>query len=367
MDGHDKNDAAGSADNLDKSNASGTAKGIFSTPNLTVNTENLPQNQPVKPAGSAARFNFGRRANRGGANAESSERVASAFAQTDASQQTQRLNEAMLENANAATQSTATGDIQLDVPKKRKKWPWLVLVLLVIAAVGALVFFVFANRHESVSVADVKAAFDLYDKEITDGTEHTDCVTQDEMPALEYMGTFNCSSELQDAVVNDMVDSYKSFKSLFDKSVLMDNEDLKLLVEHQSSYLEVVAQYLSPSIRINKIIQLYNIGESKITVEKVGSIQTDGLGFDAILKKFADVINTETINFISEYQAYNDSGCLLTGELDNECAALVAQTDALEEVYDQQDDIAEELEKLFRQISSQMIEDCNKIRELLHE
>lgn len=351
MDGHDKNDAAGSADNLDKSNASGTAKGIFSTPDLTVNTENLPQNQPVKPASSAARFNFGRRANRGGANAESSERVASAFAQTDASQQSQRLNEAMLENANAATQSTATGDIQLDAPKKRKKWPIvLLLVLAVVAAVVAVVvFFVLPKLSESSpsKQEQVVASYNKYVNDLKFGSEEVQQENSSSVAVSDWMlfNVFseNMSSETQEEFFTNIENSYTDFLKVLKSNV--PNNGLDDFLSEYKTLQDVVIKAQSRELYSNNLLRTYTTDGAAAAYTDVQDIYREeevpqvGASILSALKKYLDVQ-------LTIIEIYNAQGCITDNQIDASCEDGLLSNVAYQNALASQEDAVRTLERV---------------------
>lgn len=244
MDGHD-NGADGTANNLDKSNTGGASGGIFSTPDLTVNTENLPQNQPAKPASAAPRFNFGRRANRGNTSAESSERVASAFAQTDASQQAERLSDAMLESANATTRSTATGDIQLDVPKKKKRWPWAVGAGVVVVAVVGIVawFMLIANSSQDIADDRLKKSFNEFANFLLYAQESDNDIEGLYQYGDEYaIGNMTNSEEIGEHFKKSE-EKFREFSSLFNSEIETNPEafsdDIQFIVENYLPNLDL--------------------------------------------------------------------------------------------------------------------------------
>lgn len=109
-----------SASNIDASDASG---GIFSTPDLTIETENIPANVGGAPVidETAADPN--------------ASRIASAFANTDAMSQSQDVAAAM------QARSTATGDIKLAPSVKPKsKAPLIIIALLAaVTATGIMI------------------------------------------------------------------------------------------------------------------------------------------------------------------------------------------------------------------------------------
>lgn len=111
-----------------------TPQGIFSSPDLAVNSENL---EDIKPELSD----------------ENKSRIASAFAMTDATQKHDQLADQMASQDQDAvsgtvlpagvggfgsnsTASTATGDIRMPGAKKKSKLPLILLALVVLAAVG---------------------------------------------------------------------------------------------------------------------------------------------------------------------------------------------------------------------------------------
>lgn len=119
--------------NLNNSAAQG---GIFSTPDLTVDTEKLAQINQANQVTSAA---------------SDKTRVASFFANTDATKQAQQ---------SVITAQPLEGDLVINNVPKKSKMPIIVMVvLLVISMIGIVVLFA-VNRPESKdSYSQVKTAF----------------------------------------------------------------------------------------------------------------------------------------------------------------------------------------------------------------
>lgn len=124
-------------------NAAKTPQGIFSSSDLSVNSENLEE---IKPELSD----------------ENKSRIASAFAQTDATQKHDQLADQMAEQnavsgtvlpagsfGNNSTTSTATGDIHIPGAKKKSKLPLVLAALALIVVIGGVVAWLVLGRKNS--------------------------------------------------------------------------------------------------------------------------------------------------------------------------------------------------------------------------
>ena len=144
--------------------------GIFSTPDLTIESGNIPANvggTPVMDETAATPIS------------ENSSRIASVFANTDATSQMQDVNVAMQANSNSTT-STATGDIKLAPSANPKsKAPLIIIALLVLAGVGALVWATVTGRlggeetgnvAEHTTLEEARKSFDRFATYVLFGT-----------------------------------------------------------------------------------------------------------------------------------------------------------------------------------------------------
>lgn len=153
--------------NKDSGNDSPTEqKGIFSSPELSVNSENLEE---IKPELSE----------------ENKSRIASAFAQTDATQKHDQLSEQMAEQdamsgtvipadgiGNNSTTSTATGDIRIPGAKKKSKWLLVLAGLALLAVIGGAVAWLVLGRKDSSggeTIQELYANFMSYINNSPDG------------------------------------------------------------------------------------------------------------------------------------------------------------------------------------------------------
>ncbi len=148
-----------------------TPQGIFSSPDLAVNSENL---EDIKPELSN----------------ENKSRIASAFAMTDATQKHDQLADQMASQDQDAvsgtvlpagaggfgsnsTASTATGDIRMPGVKKKSKLPLILLALVVLAAIGGgVVAWMLLGESKTPVVLTAKEAFASYRDYLENGPEN---------------------------------------------------------------------------------------------------------------------------------------------------------------------------------------------------
>lgn len=118
-------------DNANKAGGGSIAgsQGIFSTPELTVDAEKISQ-----------------------ANTNTEQkRVASFFANTDAGQRSQKLNNAM-----GISSQPITEDLVIqNEPKKKSKLPIILAVMVLIAVIGGMVGWIIMSNDEQTSTANV--------------------------------------------------------------------------------------------------------------------------------------------------------------------------------------------------------------------
>lgn len=232
MNGHE-NDANGANSSADNGAANG---GIFSTPDLTIETQNIPANVGGAPV-------IDETATPADSN---SSRIASAFANTDATAQSQDVALAM-QNRSNSTSSTATGDIKLTPSAKPKsKAPLIIVALLVLVGVGALVWAAATGKlgfgggasdeTETVTLAEVQKAYNQYATYVLFG-ESKD-VLEGEWKAGQIYKVSEILNSSSDAteywensirLINSAIEKYKQLPDI--KKRLLDK------IENQKQYL----------------------------------------------------------------------------------------------------------------------------------
>ena len=329
--------------------------GIFSTPELTVNTENA--------AVEGAELSD-----------ENKSRIAAAFQSTDA---TQKQQEAQAMNAAALAASdipsTATGDIKLNTEKK-KHGKALVLVLVIIGIIVAVVaYFAVSVLRERASVANVRTAYENYGRTLITGDDTLECSPPDNITLLEHLGSSECSITAMEIISDRFLGAFEEFKTLFDASSFSEDDELSLLVAHQGVYTRIIAQYIRQVEQQDKIIQLYNIGQGDLTVEEINNTSIEDVAFDGTLELFAEYLDLRTSIMIKEYQVYNDSNCLLSGLLDYTCVELITtaidlETDdlGLSLIYEELGAVSDVLEQLFEQVAQHVLVNYYDIKEAIN-
>ncbi len=140
MNGHDDD-----GNETNGNSAASSARGIFSTPELTVDAEKIAQNQKSDRS-----------------------RMASIFANTDAGQRSQKLNNAMGISSQSLTSSemqSVSEDVATNkVPRKRSKTPFIIaLVLLLVIGIGVGVYFLVNGLSTNTQISQRDAFNEYYD------------------------------------------------------------------------------------------------------------------------------------------------------------------------------------------------------------
>lgn len=213
MDGHDNN-----TDNQD-----GGAQGIYSTPDLTVNSENIAQ----QSAGS-----------------DDKARIASAFASTDATQQANDFANRL----NGMATPQAAEEIKLNNSKKQSKVPIITaVVLILIAVIGAVAWMITSmvggsdnnpQEAEEVTAAQVKQYYNSFINYLYSG-KNSDQDVAESLVLDESYSVFTPDSVYAESVIARDADINTS-------EYLIDLENkYKIFAE---AYVSVYKSELSPAI-----------------------------------------------------------------------------------------------------------------------
>lgn len=318
MDGHDNKD--------DGARDGSAAQGIFSTPELTVDTEKITQQSN---------------------SAKEKNRVASIFANTDAGRQAQNINDAMVTSS-----APATEDIVIrNEPKKRGKVLVIVAIVILLAVVGGGVGWLVINSlsnkgNSTITFDDVKTQFNKYSNYVLYGNEKDDSFPSDFEENYDYK--INQQVVAQDsaneywshaeALITNVVDSYKQLEN--------KNDQILSLLESQQKTLSFLRTYVSIGTPDDEalitMIENQGVDTGK---EYIDSFYSD------LSKQAQDITLTLTENRINQYKTladilglYSEKNCLSENEIDIECTesitdnqlnSLLVQYSALEHDADQ--------------------------------
>lgn len=309
MDGHD-NDA-------DKANGNSETQGIFSTPDLTVDAENITPT----------------------ASENSRSRVASIFANTDAGQRSQRLNDAM--EANTTTFTPATEDIKIDNgPRKHSKAPIIIALIALVAIIGGVVtWLVLQNaNHNQTASQNPQDAFSAYREYLERGPElpgddDNESASNDQWSVFQLSQLSLHLSE-QQQYVTTLEKKYDDFLSSLDVS--KTSESILNAATDYKKILNLVLQYntlnlLSDSI-LNQYIQNGEESAKKYTTEL---IQSDFADYS--LEQISELLSSYVNDEYTLIQFYSYHNCIINKALDYGCVAELGDTNtSYNEVSEQQ-------------------------------
>lgn len=236
--------------NPSNDDAQNQQRGIFSTPELTVNTEKITAD--IEAAAETSRA-----------------KIASIFANTETGKQAQRLNDAM-----GVSAAPATEDIVIDNGiKKKKKWTIVVAVTaLVLAAVGVGWHFLLQDKTPRVNT-DYKSAFYSYANFFLHNTE-----SSSEIEGLYqygdtyYIGTLRNEAQIDEHFAKSE-EKYQQFLEVFREYEKQhpDDETALNLTDSVKTYYEDLdlARYLAakPNISIDTLLGAYLEDPNEVVVD----------------------------------------------------------------------------------------------------
>lgn len=288
--------------NKNPNNASGT-QGIFSSPDLTVDTGKIAQTSSD--------------------NSRDKSRVTSFFASTDASQRAQQLNNAM--NVSEAEQA---GDVVVDngTPKKNSKLPIIMAIIVLVAVVVGLVGYAATKitepREDGETSEEAKTPLELFQSYAdyakngpqTDGSDNNQA---DERWYIDDLYSEEASAVAIDEYVTELKTRYDSFLGKNDREDLAEG-----LVAHQQLLDTVVIYYSLDKIN-NELANIYmNDGDSvaqkyiKDLTPLASNQDEESTGVLGLAQGLEyDYLNAR-LNVLRYYKA---GGCIKNAELDDEC------------------------------------------------
>lgn len=276
-------------------------------------------------------------------------RIASAFAQTDATQKSDQLSDQMADqdaisgtvlpaaSANGfgsnSTTSSATGDIKIPGMKKKSKAPLiLAAVVLLIAGIGAGAYSIVQNLGGSEPSADPTTLFAKYRELVVDGTEQlrtklSESVSNDGSPSWFFFkinqSIFTNSEREQ--YLKEVSEKYTNFEDAVAKCPAQTNEtnSLEILMTNYEPLLTLMIQTLSINALKQEVLSHYTEGgESAAYNYIVTTAPTDDSNdtsqsmrnsLKAILRSYLDA----ELNLI---QVYDTWGCVSGNSLDLTCS-----------------------------------------------
>lgn len=302
MNGHD-NDA-----NKNAQDSSAGAKGIFSTPELTVNAENITQQN----------------------NEETKSRVASIFANTDAGKQAQRLNDAM----DAQTVSVTEDLVIRNEPKKKSKLPIILLILvLVVAGVGGLMWVLMNSGADNMNPRQTPSnAFANYIELLEKGPE---LPASDEENADSQTGKWSIfklsqsglQTSEQQKYTAELTERYKTFLEAINASTGVP-DSLKEQAALYEKLLNLVIQYNAIGLLENEIVDKYIKDGAESSYQYASTIVDTVFSNNHSLQKIAELLNNYLVDEYKMVEYYDYSDCISHNEINYFCVAELELTNA---------------------------------------
>lgn len=298
-------------------------QGIFSSPELSVNSENLDQ---IKPAVSA----------------DNQSRISSAFAQTDASASRDQLTAQMNAQAGSptsapiasgalvpanTTSSTASGDIRLPGTKKKSKLPLILACLAVVAAIAGITYFIVTQPRSETQdpgtqntavTAEAKQAFDKYATYLLYG-EEKDTLDGEFDPNKQYtidqqLDTESFNLEYWDKSTNLLSEVNKKLATV-DSS--MKSQLLGALANYQTYFNFLKGYRRAGELNEEQLFSAYVNGGTEAAQVFISTHYSAFSELDSDLAKaYIEQKTQQYSDMVEVYAIYNNAGCIQNGVLD---------------------------------------------------
>lgn len=286
----------GPDNDANKNSNSTTSGGIFSTPDLTVDANNLAQPTP----------------------SNDKNRIASLFANTKTGRESQRLNDAMGMN-NVNNSQPLEGDLVIqNNPKKKSKLPLILLVIVLLAAViGVVVFILFSKPATEQASQTPLAAFEEYRKYIISGDTNNEVSNPEDWliynfadsgmndqvankyaeEATHKLQVFQNSAKTSNVAINVDLNQYARLFDLFIKTGNLKSIKQTLLNRYIDNGAETAYNYIT---EISPSVQLKDTGYQSMNI---------------VSDMFREYLEDE----LSLIEQYNGWGCIEDHSISLEC------------------------------------------------
>lgn len=278
------------------SNDSGAPQGIFSTPELTVDTEKV--NQASAASEEKARS-----------------RVASIFANTETGKQAQKLNDAMGVNS-----QPVDGDIVIDNRdrKKRSKVPLvLALVVFILAGVGLLLFFLMSSKKDNSQPQNAEQAFSLYQELIEKGTENLSAELATEEWFIFQINDLPLTNSERSEYLDKVNESLSAYIDLAGKA---QSSDIVEASKHYQTIFNLLLSVVDINYLSNQLLNNFvqnGANAATLYINDVAPDIVNDMGFYASEVSIgARRYLLAQLSMIEIYSRYN---CIINGSLDGSC------------------------------------------------
>lgn len=304
-------------DNANKASGGSAAgaQGIFSTPELTVDTEKIAQNNTNNEK----------------------KRVASIFANTDAGQRSQKLNNAM-----GVSSQPITEDLVIqNGPKKKSKLPIILAVVVLIVVVGGLVGWMVMRNNDSSEIS-LSNAFDAYVNYLLFGKEDISPLSDTYNSSGDYTLYAIMSSDIaeQTEFSKHLTELSQTLQLALQKNKIISNEaknELQLFFQSTLAWQQTF--FFNDTLQI--IQEVYEKDGDEAASKKAAELYAflTSSQDDTIKEIGEGLINAQTarINFLKELNA---RGCKLSDTSDK-CLDAISELEGSKYIEDADEVLAQ--------------------------
>lgn len=336
-------------DNANKASGGSAAgaQGIFSTPELTVDTEKIAQNNTNNEK----------------------KRVASIFANTDAGQRSQKLNNAM-----GVSSQPITEDLVIqNEPKKKSKLPIILVVVVLIAVVGGLVGWIVmrngggqatvtnATIEEARQKFDEFATYILFGKSENNLSGEYDSSTTYELSRQASSSNYDADFwNKASASLETAVTTYNSVKDKQDTSLLSYLQNYQKDLEFLKLYTEL------DDVSEEQLYRSYSQSGTDTAKEYVDNFYNKYLTdeMSALGRSILEHRQQQFKYYVDVLDAYNAQGCLVDqGKLNDDCMLQKNDLSTAEQAISYMDNARLEAHNSTQLLTRNLIRDCWTISE----
>ncbi len=319
-----------------ESNSPVEQQGIFSSPDLAVNSENLEEIKPELSEDNKSRIASAFR----NTDASAKRRAAEAEAAADQAAQNEARWEQNISGANltpapganllapTSIPSTATGDIRMPGTKKKSKLPLILIALVVLIAVGGGAAWFILNQGPSEK-EKLLAQYDEYVAYLKDGPESLRTQKEDEQteePVTWFLldfGNMNLPIADQRDYTEELLKRYNNFSGAFLNDV--QSESVTSTINNYADLLNTTVKLASADVAANDLLKVYleNGAEDAYRfIENNSSTNSESTMVKTAMSSLAKYLEAQ-LTIIEIYDAHS---CIVENALDASCEETISST-----------------------------------------
>lgn len=208
------------------------------------------------------------------------------------------------------------GDIKINTGKKRTKWPWVALGMVVaVLAVAAIVWIVIISSRPDKD--EIKASLSDFISYSQDGPasaqyKATTSFTGEKEWFIDYLGDFTYMPAEQGNYITSLWNKFSTFKLKLDESKLKLSQEVEEAVHYSEATLRALLLYLDLDSLSNRLIATYDSDGLSTAVSQVNelvNLQGVSEATDGLISSMRNYLTAE----VRLRNIYNESHCIING------------------------------------------------------